>query len=319
MLRIAISLCLSLFAVSSATAQVAGTFSLLKIDASPRIGALGGAYGASSGNDVHSLYYNPSGLEASMTGMLGLSYLNHVGDLNAGFTTYVRDVDRIGTLGVGLRFLTWGSSDRIDEMGVEDGTFGASEVILTVGGARQYNEAVRIGVAVHAMTSGIDDHRASAVAIDLGTTYTVPGSTLSASLSLHNLGVVASSIGELDDELPLDLRLSISGRLQHLPLLLTVSGRNLHDPGNGPDNLEGFDAVMRHLAFGGEFQFSESFQLRFGYNHQRHQDLKMSSRLDLAGLGLGFGLRVNRFMLDYGFNSWSTLGGLHHIGVSTRV
>jgi hypothetical protein len=319
MLRIVVFIALLLASTTAVHAQVSGAFSVLRLDASPRAAAMAGAYGAVSTHDVQSLFYNPASLTPEVAGTLGLSYLNHIGGLNAGFSAYAREVAGIGTLAGGIRFLSWGSTERLDEDGRDDGTFGAADVALTVGISRAQDERLRIGAAVHGIVSGIDVHRATALAADLGATYALGSSGITAGLSLHNLGIVMASLGDVDDLLPTDLRLTLTGRLQHLPLLLSVTGRNLHDPGRGPEGLDGLDAVMRHLALGGEFQFSESFQLRFGYNHQRNQDLKMSSRLDMAGVGLGFGLRVNRFILDYAFNSWSTLGGLHQIGISTRV
>jgi hypothetical protein len=62
---------------------------------------------------------------------------------------------------------------------------------------------------------------------------------------------------------------------------------------------------------GGEFYFSEAFNVRVGYNHRRHEELKMKSRLDLAGVGMGFGLVIRGVGFDYAYNSWSSVGGLH--------
>lgn len=317
MLRIALIVLLGFTAVSQVQAQVSGAFSILRLDPSPRAAAMAGSYGTAPSNDVHAMFYNPASLSDELAGRLGLVYMNHIGDLNAGFTAYAWELDGIGTVAGGLRFLTWGATDRIDEDGIVDGTFGATDLAVTLALGRQYTQNIRIGAALHGVSSGIDNHRASALAADIGAIVEYGG--FIAGVSAHNIGAVTSSLGMEDDMLPTDLRLTVSRRLEHLPLLLSLTGRNLHDLGGGPDNVEGLDAVMRHLAFGGEFQFSDAFQLRFGYNHQRHQDLKMSTRLDMAGVGLGFGLRVNRFHLDYAFNSWSTLGSLHQLGVITRI
>ncbi|HEY5564018.1 MAG TPA: hypothetical protein VIL33_00415, partial [Rhodothermia bacterium] len=122
---------------------------------------------------------------------------------------------------------------------------------------------------------------------------------------------------ETGDDLPLDLRVGISKRLTHLPLHLTIMGYNLHDFGGSEGSFA--DDVLEHIAIGGEFILGPAFRLRIGYNHRRHQDLKTDSRLDLAGIGLGFGLNVNRFGFDYAYNDWSSLGGIHHLTVQTRI
>jgi hypothetical protein len=93
----------------------------------------------------------------------------------------------------------------------------------------------------------------------------------------------------------------------------------LHRLDGGPDGTSAVGNVLYHVVFGGEFQFSDSFQIRFGYNHRRHDELRLKSRLDLAGFSMGLGLRLSRVALDYAFNSWSSLGGLHRFSVRTAL
>ena len=153
----------------------------------------------------------------------------------------------------------------------------------------------------------------------MGALYAIPDQRLALSASVNNLGVTLSSLGASRDRLPVDVRLGVAKRLRYLPLLLSVTGYNLHDVGDRPEDATALDAALRHVAFGGELQLSDAFHLRVGYNHRRHQELKMSSRLDLAGVGLGFGVEVAGFGFDYAFNSWSTLGGLHQFTLQTRL
>lgn len=294
-------------------------FAFLRLEPSARAAALGGSFSAIYGDDVNALFYNPASLNEDTHGALSLSYLNHLSDLNAGFIAYSRHVDRVGSLGAGLRFMSYGEFDEADENGERTGTFSASDVALTVGAARAYRENLRYGANVHAVLSSIDVYRASALAVDVGVLYTIPSQRLTFSASVNNLGVTLSSLGTTRDELPLDVRLGVAKRLRYLPLLLSVTGYNLHAVGDPPEGSTGFDAALRHVTFGGEFQFSDAFNVRVGYNHRRHQELKMSSRLDLAGVGLGFGLKIARVGFDYAFNSWSTLGGLHQFTLRTRL
>ncbi len=303
---------------ASAQSTDVSPFSILRLEASARAASLGGSFGASALDDVNSFYYNPASLNDAMHGSLALTYLNHIGDLNAGFAAYARQVEGVGTFAASLRYLGWGGVQGADEAGNETSSFSPSDMVVSIGGAFEYVPDVRLGATIHGLYSSMASYSASALAADAGVLWTPSGST-SIGLSLHNIGFVTSNYGRTDDHLPVDLRLSISHRLQHLPLLISVTGQNLQAPGEAPQGVDGISSVMRHLAFGGEFQFSEAFNVRFGYNHRNHQDLKMNARLDLAGVGMGFGLKVHRFFLDYAYNSWSTLGGLHQLSVRTRV
>jgi hypothetical protein len=294
-------------------------FGFLRLEPSARAAALGGSFSAVYGDDVNALFYNPALLNEETHRALSLSYLNHLAGLNAGFVAYSRHLDGLGTVGGGLRFLSWGELQGADENGERTGTFGASDVALTVGFARPVNDQFRYGVNLHGIFSSIDAYDAAALAFDAGLVYHLPGPQLTVSASVNNAGTTLQSFGPTQDELPLDVRLGVAKRLRYVPLLVSVTGYNLHDPGDAPDGTPAASRVMRHVAVGGEFQFSEAFNIRFGYNHRRHEELKLKSRLDLAGLGLGFGLKVSRLRVDYAFNSWSSLGGLHQFTVRTTI
>ena len=296
-----------------------GGFSFLRMEPSARSASLGGAFTAIYGNDVNTMFYNPALLNESMHRSLSISFLNHISDLRAGFLAYSLQSDLIGSIGFGLRYLSWGKLTETDANGNELGSFSANDVAFTVGVARLYSEQVYFGANLHSILSSIDSYNASALALDLGVMYHSLDGSFAFGATVNNLGVTLSSLGTTDDELPLDFRIGISKRLAHLPLLLSVTGYNLHDYESVVPGATTFSEIMQHVALGGEFQFSESFNLRFGYNHRRHETLKEKSRLDFAGFGFGVGIKVSRFRFDYGFNSWSSFGGLHQFTVKTVV
>ncbi len=292
-------------------------FPFLRLEPSARAAALGGSFSAMYGDDVNALFYNPALLNPDMHGALSISYLNHLSDINAGFLAYSRHYEGIGSLGAGLRFLGWGELQGADEQGNRTGTFNASDVALTVGASRKYTEQFHYGINAHLIYSSLDDVNASAIAADVGILYHLPNQQMTLSAAVNNLGVTLSSFGTTKDELPLDVRVGLTKRLRYLPLLVTVMGYNLHDMDRLSDTATTIDDILAHLALGGEFQFGSAFNVRFGYNHRRHEALKTKSRLDLAGFGMGFGLKITRFNFDYAYNSWSENGGLHQLTVRT--
>jgi len=293
-------------------------FSLLRLEPSARAAALGGSFSAVFGDDVNAFFYNPALLNETTHGHLSLSYLNHLSDINAGFLAYSRHAESLGTFAAGLRFLTWGELQGADEQGNRTETFGASDVALTIGVARAQSERLRYGVNLHVLYASIESFNASALATDVGVLYHIDEQQLTFSASVNNLGVTLNSLGTTKDDLPLDLRVGFTKRLRHIPLLLSLTGYNLHDIGDEPEGNSALSNVMQHIIIGSEFQFSQAFNVRFGYNHRRHEGLKTGSRLDLAGVGLGFGLKITRFRLDYAYNSWS-FGGLHQFTVRTAI
>lgn len=294
-------------------------FAFMRLEPSARAAALGGSFTAVYGDDVNGIFYNPALLNDRMHRALSVSYLNYMSDINAGFLAYARQFSTLGTIGAGIRFLNWGELQGADEEGNLTEKFGASDVALTVGAARSYSDHLFYGISTHFIYTSVEAYNAAAVAADLGIVYYLPDQEMAFSASLNNFGLTLNSLGSLDDELPLDVRIGISKRLQYIPLLLSVTGYNLHDIENASGEGKVVDRIMQFVAFGGEFQFSDTFNLRFGYNHRRHEALKMKSRLDMAGVGVGFGIKVSRVNVDYAYNTWSSVGGLHHFTVRTKI
>ncbi len=302
--------------VSAQPGELAG-FSFLRIEPSARAAALGGSFSAVHGDDANAMFYNPALMNQEMHRAFSVSFLNHVSDLRAGFLSFGLHDDRLGSVGFGIRYLSWGKIDETDVEGNELGTFAANDVAFTVGLARAYTDRIHVGINVHSILSAVSSFRSSALALDIGVLYYSLENDFTFSASINNAGVVLNSLGATSDELPLDFKLSLTKRLQHLPLLLSVTGYNLHDYDTVLEDATPFEQVMEHIAIGGEFQFSEGFNVRIGYNHRRHETLKTKTRLDFAGFGFGVGLKISSIRFDYAFNSWSELGGLNQFTVRT--
>jgi len=286
-------------------------FPVVQLDATARSAGLGGASPAVIEPGTGALFSNPALLTPDMHGAAELTYLNHVSDLSAGWLSYARSMDSVGTMAIGLRYLSFGDMDRTDASGVSTGTFSASDIGLTAGLSRAWKSRLRYGASLSLLHNSIDSEGASAFTMDLGLRWHDEARRLSFGATLNQVGVVLSSIGTRRDHLPTDLRVGASKRLKHLPLLVSATAYRLN-------KLEGA-TLFHHLILAAEFQFSDSFRMRFGYNHRRHDDLKIKTRLDMAGVSTGVGIRVRRVSVDYGYASWSSLGGLHRLTVQTAI
>jgi hypothetical protein len=289
------------------------SFPLLRFDASARTAALGGAYTAVADGDVNAMFYNPA-IPGPVTSRIpSLSYLNHLAGIDAGTLAYSHAAQRLGTtVSGGLRFVHWGGAiQQRNERGERTGTFSAGDVALTLGAARALGPRMRYGANVHLLHAQLESVQATAVAADLGVLYRVPAHRLALGASLRHLGFSIDEFAKKDPTLPLDLQLGVSKRLAHLPLLLSLTAYDLNEIGTGVEGGSTLDHVLGHLTFGGELRLGEALRLRLGYNHRRSRDTAIADQSDLGGLGGGFGLVVGGVAVDYAYNSWSELGGLH--------
>ena len=297
------------------------SFPFLQFAPSARSAALGDAFASTADGDVMGLFYNPALIGPATSRSVGLSYLNHLTDINAGTVAYSQTIRGLGTtVGGGVRFVHWGEFDGRNAFGEPTGSFQAGDVALTVSAARALGARWRYGVSLHAIYSGIETARATALAGDAGLLYRWPAQQVAVGASLRNVGTVVDGFGPGgDDALPMDLRLSVSKQLAHLPLRLMISGYDLAQLGDGLEGGTTTDDVLAHLVAGAEVRLGSALRARIGYNHRRSQELALTDRFDLAGLSGGFGLVVGSLAVDYAYTSWSSLGGLHQFTLRADV
>ena len=304
----------------SAHAQIENSaFPVLQLDPSARTAALAGSSTALLDAGAGAFFANPALISPEAHRRVEFSWLNHLSDISAGWMAYGRDMGTRGTYAAGIRYLSFGHFDERNDAGEKTGSFSAADVALSLGGSRTWQSTLRYGASVSIMHASMASNGATGLGMDAGLVYEDASRGQTLGISIHNVGVVLSSIGERSDALPTDLRIGYTRRLAHLPLLISITGYRLHALDGGPDGNGIIARILYHSRLAGEFQFSEAFRVRLGYDHRRHDELKVASRLDLAGLSSGLGIRLSRFSFDYAFNSWSSLGGLHRITIASTL
>jgi hypothetical protein len=320
----AVGLIAVVIAGTPAMAQPGGSvtsFPFLRLEPSARAAGLAGTFGAVADGDVNAMFYNPAVSGPATHRTASLSYLNHLSDINAGSVAYSQTIGSGSTaLHGGVRFADWGTFEGRNEFGERTGTFGAQDVALTLGAARGLGASnLRYGGSLHLIHSRVESAQATAVAADLGALYRLPSQRMTFGAALQNVGLSLDGYGPRRPTLPLDLRLSVTKRLAHLPVLLSASAYDLTNLSDGITGGTTVDHVLGHLTFGVEARPGEVLRVRLGYNHRRSAELALTDRFDLAGFGAGFGVHVGPLAADYAYTSWSSLGGLHQFTVRADV
>ena len=292
--------------VSTAFAYSPGSsgFQFLKMHVGARASAVGGAFVAVPG-DVTALFYNPAGIAGIEQKSASFSYQDDLLDLNSGFIGYVHPGVGPGNLGGSVLFRDYGNFTRTDISGQELGSFGANSVALAVSYGLSPMENLSVGVGAKYLRGAIDTYSADAVAVDLGAMYAVPSQQLVFAAGLFNVGNQVSAYIAEKYPLPLQLRVGLSKKLAHLPLMLMVNGYKYND-------------TPWYWALGGEFTLTPVLFLRFGYD-SFGRDLGIDSSKDtLAGASVGMGFIWNNLAFDYSFSTLGALGSLNRFSISGR-
>jgi hypothetical protein len=267
-----------------------------------RAAGMGGAFLAVPG-DVNSLFYNPAGISAIDKKSAAFSYHDDILDINSGFIGYVHPGVGVGNIGISVLYRDYGSIERTDISGTELGTFSSNYFSLAGSYGFAPLKNLSVGGSIKYVQGMIDNYSTGAVAIDAGLMYSIPSQQLILAAGFFNVGATMSAFVDQKDPLPMQLRIGLSKRLAHLPLLI------------GPNAYKYNDEPL-YLALGGEFTITPNVFLRLGYD-SFGRDLKVDSSKDtLAGAAIGLGFLWKNITFDYSYSSLGALGSLNRFTLS---
>jgi hypothetical protein len=288
------------------------TYSFLRLDNGARAAAMAGSF-VSITDDPSVIFYNPAGLGTISSSKASFGFLKHLLDINSGYAAFSQPFREWGRFGVGISYVNYGSFIQTNDAGTNVGTFHANEFAFLGGYSNLVYNVIHYGINLKLIYSSIADSRSAALAVDIGGMYLIEEEQITIGASLLNLGRQINAYVDTLENLPLDLKIGISKRLEHLPLLLNLDFHRLNESAE--------DLVTRFRAFsvGGEFTASEALKLRFGYNNQQRRDLKIGTTAGLAGFSFGAGVYVGRYEIDYAFSSLGKVGSLHRFTVGLNL
>jgi len=198
------------------TAHAQGTGRSLDIQPGARQNGMGAAGVALAEDATGVTWWNPAGLGFVQKSAVEITYAKLVpglaDDVSYNYATFVKPLQGWGAFGVGLVFLSYGTSEGTDGSGQSTGTFTSNEVSpalyygarilpdLSVGASLKY---IRIQLAPNAQ-SGVG----STFGLDVGALYNIPSAKLKLGANIQNLGPSVTFVNE-DQRSPLSRNLKV--------------------------------------------------------------------------------------------------------------
>lgn len=337
-----LNIILYLFVNLTANSQIGGrsTYQFLDLPNAARVASLGGNVIAIQDNDLNLVFHNPSLLNREMSDNLVINYINYFSDVNFGYVSYAKHLEKYGTFAAGLHYINYGKFDEADYTGQIIGEFTAADYSLNLMYSLPLDTNFTIGGNLKTIYSSYYQYFSSGVALDAGITYN-NYRNLTAALVIKNLGSQIKPYREGNYEpMPFDIQLGVSKRLGHAPFRFSVLAQNLtnfkmrYELPQSENDITQFDndtivkerkfvkaadELGRHFIFGAEFIPIENFFVRFGYNYQRRKEMQLTTRAKLTGFSFGLGLRVSKFHISYGLATYHLAGASHHFSLSTDL
>ncbi len=304
-------------------AQVGGEriYTFLNIPGSARQAALGGDI-YTMNDDVNQPLWNPASINRFLDNQASINYVNYLGDLNMGSVTFAHLITRrFGTLHAGIQYLNYGDFIAADVDGTETGEFGASDLSFSLGYGYQIPYTnLHLGINLKYLNSTIENYTSSGFAGDLGIYYFDDYKPYTLAAVLRNVGYQISLYDEDREDLPMEIAIAGSYKLEDVPLKWHLTLSNLQswsiarsNPSNSETDLDGnveeeeinfFEEAIRHVVVGAEFFPDKAFNVRLGYNFRRAEELSLAETRTFAGFSAGFGLKMGRFKFDYAYTKY---------------
>lgn len=297
-------------------------YSFLNIPTSARQSALGGDAVSIRDFDASMSAVNPSLMNIEMDNMLSLNYASYLADSKIGSISYVKDLENRHLVSFNARYMDYGKIPRTDEAANILGNFNAMDASIGLGYAYQLEEDWTIGANVNYITSKIDTYTSMAISGNIGVTYYNERNKETLSLVARNLGYQFKSFNGFREDLPFRLDLGYTRVLEQFPAAITVTLHDIQkfnisqDLNINSQPISFGRKALDHLSLGLELFPQTAFNLRFGYNVKRGNEMAILDQRNFSGLSAGFGVKISYFKFDYSHARYHNSSNVNMLGVS---
>ena len=165
------------------------------------------------------------------------------------------------------------------------------------------------------ITSLLEQYNSIGGAVDIGVMYINEKLDFHAALTVRNLGAQFTTYAGQNEPLPFEVNFGMSQTLERVPIRWHLTLENLQEwpigvsnPARATTDLDGnqtqekvsfFNNALRHLILGAELWPERGFNLRFGYNFRRAEELRITDQRTFSGISAGISVRLNNMRFSY--------------------
>ena len=297
-------------------------YPFLNIPVSARQAALGGDAVSIRDFDVSFVGVNPGLMNLEQDEMIAVNFANYLADSKYGTISYVRDLEEGHLIGFNARYMDYGKMPRTDESAEINGDFGAMDASIGLSYAYQFDEDFTIAGGANFVTSKIDNYTSMAVVGTAGITYHNEQSRETLALVFRNFGYQFKSFNGTRENVAFRVDLGYTKILDEFPLAFTITAHDLQklnisqdfDTNGQPINWS--RKIADHFSLGAELFPEQAFNIRFGYNVRRGNELAVLDQRSFTGLSAGFGIKISSFRFDYAHVRYHNSSNVNMFGLT---
>jgi len=236
----------------------------------------------------------------------------------------------------GFNYFDYGNIPQTDASGNILGNFRPTDWVMQVSASHHYMEKWNYGATLKFISSNYGQYRSNGVAIDAGVLYSDTSKLFHASVLVKNLGTQLKKYdGTSADELPFDLEVGLTKRLENTPFSFSVTAHHLHqfdiryndtafNNENGFENSSNkklsFNSLFRHFVFATTVYAGDKIEVTAAYNHLRRQELNIGNAGNgLNGFSLGVGVILNKLQIRYARAYYQNNTAYNQLGLNLKL
>lgn len=324
-------------AVSDLFSQTLGgraAYQFLRLTPSSQEAALGGLNISNNTKDLSLAYNNPALLSKDMNSQLSAHFNNlYSGIRNYHFMTAYSHPGLATNFAVGLHYLNYGNTLQTDPSGNVLGGFSTRDFSLQFMASRQYMNRWMYGATLKFIQSNYGVVRSSAMAMDVAVLYKDTTHLLQVSVAAKNMGIVFRPYTQNNtEELPFDLVVGISKKLENAPVQFSLTAHHLNrfdilyndtvfNNQNGTKNADAgkftVEKLFQHIVFSTQIMVGKYLEVNAGYNFLRRSELRLSNVANgLVGFSLGAGAIFPKIHIRYARTFLQNSTGYNQLGIN---
>lgn len=288
-------------------------------------------------NDVGMAFNNPALLRSSMHTQVNTVFNSFYAGIKVYNLSLGYHSEQLNTnFSWGLNYINYGSIQETDASGNILGTVRPTDWVMQLSASRSYMEKWNYGATLKFINSNYGQYKSDGIAMDVGILYFDSSKLFSASLVAKNMG---SQIKKYDgtnaQDLPFDLEIGATKRLQNSPFEFSITLHHLHqfdiryadttfnnENGyqGGSDQKVSFDKIFRHFVLATNVYLADKVELTAGYNYLRRKELNIGdSGNGLNGFSFGVGILLNKIQIHYALAAYQDNTTYSQFGLNLKL
>ena len=312
-------------------------FNFLKLPNTPQLTALGGVNVSQTSNDVGLAFNNPSLLKSYMHSQLNAVFNSFYADIKVLHLALGYHSEKLNTNFLwGLNYFSYGSIQQTDASGNILGSLKPNDWVMHISASHSYMEKWNGGITLKYISSNYGQYRSNGIAMDVGVLYHDTAKLFSASMLAKNMGFQLKKYqGTTADDLPFDLEVGLTKRLEKAPFSFSITAHHLHqfdiryndttfnqDNGidNGKNSKISFDKIFRHFVFATTVYIGNNVELIAGYNYLRRKELSIGNAENgVTGFSFGAGAIFNKLQIRYARSYYQNNTAYNQFGLNLKL